>query len=777
MALQATRTFTNEAAVAVRINEVLANNTSYFETDGVFPDWVELFNPTAADIDLSDMSLTDQLATPRRWVFPAGSLLPANGYRVIRFDSSLPPAADNTGFGLSAGGDAVYLFDALSRGGALMDSVTFGLQAADLSLGRVPQGSGPWVLTLPTPGAVNIAVTLGSTSLLKVNEWMASPASGEDWFELYNPNPQPVALGGLYLTDNLGNRTKYQIPPRSFIGAEASGFARFWADELPAQGADHVSFKLSAGGEALGIFGPGGVQIDAVTFGPQAAGVSEGRLPDGAAAMVRFPTTATPEESNYLPLTNVVINEVLTHSDPPLEDAIELLNQSADSAPLGGWYLSDARNTPRKFRIPEGTVLDPGEFIVFYEHAFNSDPNDALSFALSSAKGDSLWLSEADAAGNLTGYRSSVKFGPAERGVSFGRHPTSVGVDFTALSRRTFGVDDPDSVEQFRLGTGLPNAGPLVGPIVISEIMYHPPDLAGGADNVAHEYIELYNVTAFPVALAHPDHPTNTWRLRDAVKFQFPPGLVIPPGGHLLVVSFDPGTNLAAVADFRSRYGLTADAVMVGPYSGKLANNSDSVELLKPDEPQPLTSANPGLVPYILVDRVQYSDQPPWDPGADGFGESLHRVQLDQYGNDPANWIAATPTPGPQSSGPPDTDGDGLPDAWELAHGLNPNSAADAHEDRDGDGLTNRDEYLAGTDPTDPTSTLRLDLAVDGSSVLEFRAAAHRSYTIEYRVTLGSGAWTPLIHLDAAPTNLVWQITDPAPGQTRFYRVRTPRAP
>src|SRR4030095_879684 len=111
-----------------------------------------------------------------------------------------------------------------------------------------------------------------------------------------------------------------------------------------------------------------------------------------------------------------------------------------------------------------------------------------------------------------------------------------------------------------------------VGPIVISEIMYRPPDIivpgVSTNDNVVEEFIELRNTSAATVPLYDPAHATNGWRLRDAADFKIHGGRVreavllpftsshfIPAGGHLILVSFNPATNSAARAQFQAEYG------------------------------------------------------------------------------------------------------------------------------------------------------------------------------------------------------------------------------
>lgn len=631
---------TNTPGLAgVVINEVLANNANIEEADGSKPDWIEIYNPSASAVDLADMSLTDDTLVPRRWVFPSGSLVPAQGFRKVRLDGSLPASTTNTGFGLKASGGSVYLMNTVADGGAPASFVTYGLQAADFSLGRVPDGGTNWVLNLPTFGSANLAATLGDPLQLKVNEWMAAPASGDDWMEIYNPVAQPVELSGLWLSDTLANPRKYQIPARSFIGSGPEGFLRFWCAN--GTDADFTGFSLSATAEDVVISTAAGIVINGQHFVQQFNGISEGRLPDGSTNLVRFITTSTPGNANFLPLTNVVINELIAHTDPPLEDAVEIFNQTGDDINIGGWYLSDSQDNLFKYRIPANTIVPAGGFKVFYEYQFNFD-NPGTPFSFSSAKGDEVYLSQSTSPATVTGYRAFAEFDASENGVSFGRYRTSVGVDFTTLSARTFGMDNPATTNQFRTGTGKTNAYPKVGPVVINEIMYNQP-----GTNDALEFVELHNILGTPQPLFDPGNPANTWRMRKGIDFDFPTNVTIPAGGFVLLVNFNPAIDPAALATFRAAYpALNTNTPLFGPYGGKLDNGGEAIELQKPDAPQTIPGPDFGTVPRIVVDRIVYSDTAPWPLTPDGTGDSLKRLTASLYGNDPVNWSGGSPTPG-----------------------------------------------------------------------------------------------------------------------------------
>jgi hypothetical protein len=142
---------------------------------------------------------------------------------------------------------------------------------------------------------------------LVINEFLASNGSlledpdeaGEypDWIELYNPFCNgAIDLGGMYLTDDLAEPTKWQIPEG--VGIEAGGYLLFWADDDDEQGDMHTNFELDKDGEQIGLFDPNGVTlIDSITFDRQAVDVSCGRFPSGDDEW-RFSAIPTPEAAN-----------------------------------------------------------------------------------------------------------------------------------------------------------------------------------------------------------------------------------------------------------------------------------------------------------------------------------------------------------------------------------------------------------------------------------------------------------------------------------------------
>jgi hypothetical protein len=111
------------------------------------------------------------------------------------------------------------------------------------------------------------------------------------------------------------------------------------------------------------------------------------------------------------------------------------------------------------------------------------------------------------------------------------------------------------------------------------------------------------------------------------------------------VVGFDP-TNVALSNGLALRIGLPAGVPLFGPFAGKLDNSRDSVELARPDAPGLIPFTGSDSVPFVLADKVKYSQNLPWPAAADGLGPSLQRMNESAYGNDPANWQAATLTPG-----------------------------------------------------------------------------------------------------------------------------------
>jgi hypothetical protein len=151
--------------------------------------------------------------------------------------------------------------------------------------------------------------------------------------------------------------------------------------------------------------------------------------------------------------------------------------------------------------------------------------------------------------------------------------------------------------------------------------------------------VELKNITASAVKLYDPAYPTNTWKL-SGLGFDFPMNTEIPANGLLMLTASDPTA-------FRTKYSVPSGVPVLGPYSGVLQDNGETLSLQRPDAPDLDTNTGTYFIPYVDIDVVDYSNQSPWPAAANGTGSSLERLQSSAYGNDPINWRASPGAPSP----------------------------------------------------------------------------------------------------------------------------------
>ncbi len=126
-----------------------------------------------------------------------------------------------------------------------------------------------------------------------------------------------------------------------------------------------------------------------------------------------------------------------------------------------------------------------------------------------------------------------------------------------------------------------------------------------------------------------------------------------------------------------------------------------------------------------------------------------------------------------------DDDGDGLPNQWEIDHGLNPNDptgANGANGDPDGDGMTNMQEYIAGTHPKDSSSYFHIiSIAPSGGGYLiTWTSAAGKSYNVYATTDLAAGfGATPLNGSPIPSAGATTSYTDSSVAGTRkYYKVK-----
>ncbi len=289
------------------------------------------------------------------------------------------------------------------------------------------------------------------------------------------------------------------------------------------------------------------------------------------------------------PLRNVVINEILPHSEnPAVPQFVELYNHSTTAVDVSGCILTDDPTT-NKFVIPAGTTIGRVGFVSFTE--------SQLGFALN-GQGETLYFIKSDGSRVL----DAVQFGPQADGVSYGRWPDGAN-DFYAFTTNTPGTN---------------NSPILIGSIVINELMYDPI-----SENDDDQYIELYNQGTNEISLAG-------WQFTAGVTFTFPAGASIGPNGYVVI-----GKN---TANLFAHYTNLNSANTFGNFTGKLSHDGELVVLA-----QPMSYFGTNTI-YVEEDEVTYGTGGRWGEWSGGGGSSLELIDPHSNHRLAANWADSDET-------------------------------------------------------------------------------------------------------------------------------------
>ena len=172
-------------AQALKINELMATNTTYLSDLNSYGDWVEIYNPSNQEVDIAGYYVTDDYTVPTKYQIPTGnpsSIIAPGGYKLIWADDSTQNL--HTNFKISGTNGERFALVA-SDGVTFIDSISFGPQTTDVSYGRTSDGSDSWTFfTTSSPNASNAPAGIQAALVGKQSNLVyPNPASTNIYFK------------------------------------------------------------------------------------------------------------------------------------------------------------------------------------------------------------------------------------------------------------------------------------------------------------------------------------------------------------------------------------------------------------------------------------------------------------------------------------------------------------------------------------------------------------------------------------------------------------------
>ena len=172
-------------AQSVTLNELLASNSnSNADASGEFDDWMELYNNTNTEIDLSGYFLSNDAMDLQKWTFPAGTSIGANDYLIVWADNDTNQTGLHCSFKLKKAGASIYFSNAECT---LIDETSFTTQTSDISWGRYENGTGPFIAMNPSFNSENNGALNVSSITDESDDFVVFPNPAKDAVTIIHP--------------------------------------------------------------------------------------------------------------------------------------------------------------------------------------------------------------------------------------------------------------------------------------------------------------------------------------------------------------------------------------------------------------------------------------------------------------------------------------------------------------------------------------------------------------------------------------------------------------
>ncbi len=475
------------------------------------------------------------------------------------------------------------------------------------------------------------------SEVMSANRNALASEDGEyyDWIELYNPTQKSINLNGFALSDDLNEPAKFVLPVYIL---EPDSFVVFFASGKAIDSKFHAGFKISSQGETIFLSDPYSNIKDQVLVAHMSPNFSYQRdltnTSSWTASELFSPGHFNDEGGHQeyirsLRATDSVIkiSEVMssnlitiTDEDGDYSDWIELTNKSDAPVDISGYALSDNESAPRDWLFPDGTIINPGEYLlVFLSGKDKVGKNGELhaSFRLNSMKDTVLC---ANVQGKILdiwdviepGNDVSIEIVPGSGIAQFTSHPTP-GYENTE-----------DGYNQFQQEQNVTQSSGLI----ISEIMLGNEVTIEDNFGEFPDWIELYNNTEERISLAGyglSDEPALLG------KWTFPDKAYIDPGQYKVIFASGrdtPKDSTAVTLHTNFSFNATGEPVILTnsenkiidkcvlstmPYDisyGRTSQSKIFQYMLAPSPGEPNSDGYSGIAqtPYIQLKGGVYAD-------------------------------------------------------------------------------------------------------------------------------------------------------------------------